>query len=544
MKSSIAAVAAAAATAALSATLTDASTIPHSDPVQRRDAGGSLRIPLYAHNKRDLRDPEATNKFAKSQLEYVRGKWGNSTVKNTKRQTIGLSDVGDDSFYFGQVSVGTPAQNFNIILDTGSSDFWVVDSSCTSSQCTGVSSFTSGSSSTFQGSTTPFSIQYGSGAVQGVLATDTVSLAGYSVNSQTFAEVDQLASGTLQSPASGIMGMGFQQLATSGATPFWQVLAEQSKLSTNSFTFQLARNSDATSATSVSSGGVFTLGEVDASQYTGTPNYVSLSGTEGYWTIPIQGYNINGQSTTLSTNNVAAIDTGTSLIIMPSTVAASIYQQIPNSEQYGSSSEGTYAIPCTSNVQLSLSFGGQAYTVNSADMLNGALDTSGQYCLGGILGASLGDGAPDYIVGDTFLKNVFSIFRYSPAAVGFASLQGTSSQTAATTSGAVGSVASATAVTTASATSRSSASSSGAATVAPPILSTNSASRSATTAQGGSGLSNPVAASTHAVSSVSLIPAGGAASSSSGSSSGAGIIVPSSYLALTITVLLGFIAYL
>lgn len=38
-----------------------------------------------------------------------------------------------------------------------------------------------------------------------------------------------------------------------------------------------------------------------------------------------------------------------------------------------------------------------------------------------------GDGAPDWIVGDTFLKNVMSVYRYSPASVGFAALSSTAS---------------------------------------------------------------------------------------------------------------------
>lgn len=119
-----------------------------------------------------------------------------------------------DSFYYAQVSVGSPKQNFNIILDTGSSDFWVADSECTNSQCAAVETFNSQQSSSFTSSTTEFQIQYGSGAVQGTLAADTVSLAGYAIDDLTFAEVDQLADNTLSPPASGIMGMGFQSLAS------------------------------------------------------------------------------------------------------------------------------------------------------------------------------------------------------------------------------------------------------------------------------------------------------------------------------------------
>lgn len=188
----------------------------------------------------------------------------------------------------------------------------MADSQCTNSQCTSVQTFNSGASSSFTSSSTPFQIQYGSGAVQGNLAADTVSLAGYVIDDLTFAEVDQLADNTLQPPTSGIMGMGFQTLSTSGATPFWQVLAEKNQLQTNAFSFQLARNNDnVQSRDELNPGGVFTLGQIDQNQYSGDITYSDVSGP-GYWAINLDSVSVNGASST--ENTLAAIDTGTTLI--------------------------------------------------------------------------------------------------------------------------------------------------------------------------------------------------------------------------------------
>lgn len=529
---------------ALIAALTPASgvALPHkSSTMEERSSGSSLKMPIYQRNKRNYADPEATKKFIQAQRDHVRARYGSSKVKRevmesmSKRQIIGLSDVGLDSFYVGQVSVGTPSQTFQIILDTGSADFWLADSSCTSSGCSEISLFDSSSSSPFQSSSTPFEIQYGSGAAQGTLASDSVSLAGYTVQSQTLAVVDQLAANTLNYPASGIMGFGFEQLASSGATPFWQVLAEGSTLQSKVFTFQLARDSDASSTSTVAPGGVFTLGQLDSAQYAGSVNYIDLSGNQGYWTIPLQAYSVNGASTSLSSSNTAIVDTGTSLIITPPQVAAAIYQQIPNAKSYGS--DGTYAIPCSSNVDLTMTFGGKAYTVNSQDMLNGIVDSSGQYCLGGVLGESLGTGAPDYIIGDTFLKNVFTVFQYSPAAVGFASLVGSSAQTAATSAAAAASAgttsqAASTPITVGSSTI--SRQITFASTIQP---STSAGSYNTYSPVGGSGLSTPQALTSVSVSSPSLIPAG--EKSSSGSTT-PGQSLSRSLIALCSAVALGF----
>ncbi len=60
-----------------------------------------------------------------------------------------------------------------------------------------------------------------------------------------------------------------------------------------------------------------------------------------------------------------------------------------------------------------------------ADLERGPLlmQVSGSSCVGGFFQLDTsGTSAPPWIIGDTFLKNVYSVFRASPAAVGFAQL--------------------------------------------------------------------------------------------------------------------------
>lgn len=58
----------------------------------------------------------------------------------------------------------------------------------------------------------------------------------------------------------------------------------------------------------------------------------------------------------------------------------------------------------------------------------GRVSTGSDICAGGIFdltaGSNIGAGGanPSWVVGATFLKNVYSIFRYQPAAIGFAEL--------------------------------------------------------------------------------------------------------------------------
>jgi cathepsin D len=88
--------------------------------------------------------------------------------------------------YYGSIAIGTPPVAYNVILDTGSADLFLVGSSCTTAACNGIQPFQSSSSSSFTSTSQPFSIAYGSGQASGTLAKDVVQMAGFQVNSQTF----------------------------------------------------------------------------------------------------------------------------------------------------------------------------------------------------------------------------------------------------------------------------------------------------------------------------------------------------------------------
>ncbi|WVR04620.1 hypothetical protein IAU60_001631 [Kwoniella sp. DSM 27419] len=427
-------------------------------------------------------------------------------VELSRRQSKGevsLTNHNLDTSYSATLSVGSPAQPLDIVLDTGSSDLWVADNACDTNACSSMSRYDMSSSSSSVNLSSAFSIEYGSGKAAGSLVQDLVSIGGYSVASQTFASCDDVSDGLLSSGVSGIMGLSWQTLAYSKATPWWLTLAKSSSWSDPLFAFHLARYRNVAGAKSVESeGGVATFGFLDKSLYTGDVTYVSVSDDAQYWQIPMDGMTVQGKSVSVGSSNVAAIDTGTTLIGGPESIVTAIYANIPGSQRMTGSYAPYFAYPCNTNVNFDITFGGFTIKITDQDFNLGRYTADQSMCTGAVYVQALPSSAPiQWIVGDAAIKNTYTVFRYSPAAVGFANLAGdiTSSEAAQSTTIPDVSALTATSLATASGTASTSSSTSTTSSVATSSTSGSSALPSAgtahvVTATGASGSASGVSA--------------------------------------------------
>lgn len=379
----------------------------------------AVHIPLV---KRELKTRSGNDllEWANSQKAHLQSKYNiPASTAPSKRAATGtnLINLQYDSTWLATVTGGTPSNSYNVVLDTGSADFWLD------------TAYTPSSSSSFRNVSTPFSVQYGSGSVAGYQASDTFTLADTTVDNIGFAVATQVSSGLVDSNMDGIMGMGFSRLASSGDTPFWIAA------NADTFSFYLQRAS-LTSSSQLQYGGVFTLGGTNSSLYQGDINYNNVI-EQLYWMIDMGGISARGDSVSLNSLDRAAIDTGTTLIGGPDSVVQSIYANIPGSSSQGN---GYYSYPCSSTINATLTFGNQQYTIPDSDFSAGSLDSRGSTCLGAFFGlGSTANTDLQWIIGDAFLKNVYTVFTTANnnARVGFASLasglnSGTTSSTVST----------------------------------------------------------------------------------------------------------------
>ncbi|NXR42783.1 PEPC protein, partial [Zosterops hypoxanthus] len=146
------------------------------------------------------------------------------------------------TFYFGEIGIGTPPQNFLVIFDTGSANLWVPSTYCQSPACEDHARFNHSLSSTFLGIDATYTLSYGFGDVSVVLGCDTVTIQNITLRRQEFGLSLEEPSTPFSSLAfDGILGLAFPGVAIPGVPTLVQNLLGQGQLSKPVFSFFFSR---------------------------------------------------------------------------------------------------------------------------------------------------------------------------------------------------------------------------------------------------------------------------------------------------------------
>lgn len=309
--------------------------------------------------------------------------------------------------YYAPITIGTPPQEFGVVLDTGSSNLWVPGKSCSSIACFLHRKYDSAESSTYKANGSEFAIRYGSGSLEGFVSQDTVTISDLEIKKQDFAEATKepglaFAFGKFD----GILGLGYDTISVNRIVPPFYNMINQKLIDEAVFAFRLGSDS--------SDGGECVFGGIDKNAYTGKMTYLPVR-RKGYWEVDLEKIGFGDDELELD-NTGAAIDTGTSLIVMPTDVADMLNKEIGAEKSWN----GQYTIDCSkvpTLPKLTFTFSGKDFDLSGEDYILNA----GGTCLSAFTGMDIPPPmGPLWIIGDAFLRKWYSVYDLQKNAVGLA----------------------------------------------------------------------------------------------------------------------------
>ncbi|SCV00036.1 LAME_0G07118g1_1 [Lachancea meyersii CBS 8951] len=367
----------------------------------------------------------------------------------------------EQTFYSVNIGVGTPEQNQTLLIDTGSSDLWVMGSnnpycagssgssknvdaeakdirswfssltaelttltqSATFSQtatsvassdatlsCSEYGTFATDSSSSFKSNNSEFYISYGDGTyAAGLWGSDKVTLQNVEIPRVNFAVANESTS------EFGVMGIGMEDLESTNTLSedphtyinFPSALVLQGDIHTRAFSLYL-NTLDATK-------GSILFGGIDHSKYSGTLYTVPIINTyknQGYanpirFEVTLQGLGMraNDTDTTFTTTKIPVVlDSGSTLSYLPPRMVSAAASKLGATY---SSQSGLYIFECSEisdDDSFVFDFGG--FQIQSS-LSNYVLETSSSsWCALGMIPQTSGS----YILGDNFLTAAYVVF--------------------------------------------------------------------------------------------------------------------------------------
>ncbi|EJU02738.1 acid protease [Dacryopinax primogenitus] len=338
--------------------------------------------------------------------------------RDTVNATISIIDS-TNSIYLGAVVIG--GTNYNVQLDTGSSDLWIQGNPANSKDL-GIET----------------SITYAIGSAQGEISTAPVTFAGYNVSNQMYLRVGQNAtfsSGLFSTGATGILGLGPSsgsilrgQIGNASADALVDRIFEQDPTTPNFVSFLLERLGDGAPVN-----GQLTVGDI-------VPGYEAISSQpqlpviklksilskDQHWTTYVDGI-IGPDNSTISYSSsvpstptgklVTIVDSGFTLPQIPRAMSDAIYGRVQGAS-FDTQHEW-WTVPCNQYLNISVVMGGVTFPVHPLDTISsdfGLKDINGNtVCLGTfqpITTAFSVTNEFDMILGDAFLRNSYTLLNY------------------------------------------------------------------------------------------------------------------------------------
>lgn len=351
-------------------------------------ASAALQLDFVVNNEPTQFDRSALSAFAKRAVER-------EAMSNDLYLTSSYN------FYYTKLLLGTPQQEIEVIIDTGSPVTWVFGPSTTYNNAP---QFHPDDSSSFNDVNSSFSASYGTGQYFGSWGTDTAGIPDYEQKKASdfyFGIIDNYA---VAAGAPGLLALGphMESVGPDGYKSLPETLLSQGYVDSAGFSVSLANNT-----------GSILFGGVDTNAYEGDIYSFDFSGTKGnyagFYTVTLSSLNLGEGD--YGVNKASLIDTGSPMSLVPVNFVDKIGEKwnLANQSNYQAYYLDDGRTP--EDLEGNITFNLGAFSV---DIPISKLFVPGEY-----LWANDGPqnvqalsllGSPNVILGDAFIRSVYVTF--------------------------------------------------------------------------------------------------------------------------------------
>ncbi|KAL8652002.1 MAG: hypothetical protein Q9226_004447 [Calogaya cf. arnoldii] len=338
----------------------------------------------------------------------------------TRRDSVTETLANEGIAYTAEISLGSPPQDFTVIVDTGSSDLWVntLESPICQYQgvglCAPAGTYDANSSDTYTYVNSLFNISYADGSsARGDYATDVVRVGQ---NSQRDVTGLQFGIAYQSSFPAGILGIGYTanvaQIDDEGNALSYpnlpQLLVDQGVIQSNAYSLWLDDID--------SSNGSLLFGGVDTEKFHGTLQTLPVQQMQGeyrHFVITMSGLSLSsgsGSNTSFKQDLPAAVllDSGSTITYLPQQLTDEVYAEL-DIRVDPLAPPGYVDVDCSlgrSRETLNFAFTSVTIAVPMSELVIPGGRSSRTGCMFGIAGVDSTVG----LFGDTFLRSAYVVY--------------------------------------------------------------------------------------------------------------------------------------
>jgi len=255
--------------------------------------------------------------------------------RSRRKRAKGSGDTVHASEYYGKIEIGTPAQEFLVVFDTGSGNLLIPSKQCADEACTSHKRFDAFKSSSAidiafadepdkavdkGGDRDVVTITFGTGEISGVFIKDNICIGAICTHGNFVVATEESDEPFSLVPFDGIFGLSLPQMSEGPHFNVLDCMIRDKVLKSNIFSVFFGAADAEESEIS--------FGEYKTERMASELFWVPVT-TPGYWQVEMQDITIRNKRQNLCHGNCqVAVDTGTSLMAGPSDVIGSITEKL------------------------------------------------------------------------------------------------------------------------------------------------------------------------------------------------------------------------